>query len=204
MADGRPGGAGTRGRPRRRFQRHLRSRRHEALGGGRGDLPGGRRCPRPVASEYLVSALPVSYFVNAEGRVVGAPLGPQTVSSLQRWIARLEVADDGATRSGGEAAGPAIRRVGISRPSPAPPVDRAAALAEGAPGIPPNFVFWVLGFALVASLGGLLAEHVFSSAGLNPVPDHGPAAPRLAPTPQRTDTRRPIAPSKPRWRRSWA
>ena len=43
-----------------------------------------------VASEYLVSALPVSYFVNAQGRVVGAALGPQTTSSLQRWIARLE------------------------------------------------------------------------------------------------------------------
>jgi peroxiredoxin len=42
-----------------------------------------------VASEYLVSALPVSYFVSAEGRVVGAALGPQTASSLQRWIARL-------------------------------------------------------------------------------------------------------------------
>ena len=43
-----------------------------------------------VATEYLVSALPVSYFVNAEGRVVGAALGPQTTSSLQRWIARLD------------------------------------------------------------------------------------------------------------------
>jgi cytochrome c biogenesis protein CcmG/thiol:disulfide interchange protein DsbE len=43
-----------------------------------------------VASEYLVSALPVSYFVNAGGQVVGAALGPQTQSSLQRWIARLD------------------------------------------------------------------------------------------------------------------
>jgi cytochrome c biogenesis protein CcmG, thiol:disulfide interchange protein DsbE len=43
-----------------------------------------------VASSYLVSALPVTYFVNAEGRVVGAALGPQKESSLQRWIARLD------------------------------------------------------------------------------------------------------------------
>ncbi len=43
-----------------------------------------------VASEYLVSALPVSYFVSAGGRVVGAALGPQTVSSLQRKIAHLD------------------------------------------------------------------------------------------------------------------
>ncbi len=43
-----------------------------------------------VASTYLVSALPVTYFVDAEGRVVGAALGPQKESSLQRWIARLD------------------------------------------------------------------------------------------------------------------
>ena len=43
-----------------------------------------------VATRYLISALPVSYFVNAEGHVVGAALGPQTVTSLQRWVARLE------------------------------------------------------------------------------------------------------------------
>ena len=43
-----------------------------------------------IATRYLVSALPVSYFLNAHGRVVGAALGPQTVSSLQRWVGRLE------------------------------------------------------------------------------------------------------------------
>ncbi len=53
-------------------------------------------------------------------------------------------------------------------------VDRSAALAEGAPGIPPNFIFWALGVVLVLSLGGLLAEHLFSSAGLNPTPTTPP------------------------------
>jgi cytochrome c biogenesis protein CcmG/thiol:disulfide interchange protein DsbE len=43
-----------------------------------------------VATQYLINALPVSYFVSAEGRVVGVALGPQTVSSLERWVARLE------------------------------------------------------------------------------------------------------------------
>jgi len=43
-----------------------------------------------VASAYLVQALPVTYFLNARGRVVGAILGPQTVSSLDRWVDRLE------------------------------------------------------------------------------------------------------------------
>lgn len=43
-----------------------------------------------VATQYLISALPVTYFLNAEGRVVGAAIGPQGVSSLDRWVARLE------------------------------------------------------------------------------------------------------------------
>jgi cytochrome c biogenesis protein CcmG, thiol:disulfide interchange protein DsbE len=43
-----------------------------------------------VASAYLVQALPVTYFLNARGHVVGATLGPQTVSSLDRWVGRLE------------------------------------------------------------------------------------------------------------------
>jgi protein SCO1/2 len=73
----------------------------------------------------------------------------------------------------------------LAPPSPTAPVDRAAALAEGAPGIPTKFVFWVLGFALVASLGGLLAEHVFTAAGLNPVPT---TVPRAAPAPTPTTT----------------
>ncbi|HWD54581.1 MAG TPA: SCO family protein [Acidimicrobiales bacterium] len=68
-------------------------------------------------------------------------------------------------------------------PSPAhPPIDRAAALAEGAPGIPARFVWWVLGGALVLSLGGLLGEHLFSSAGLNP----SPTTTTTAPSPTRT------------------
>ena len=57
------------------------------------------------------------------------------------------------------------------------PIDRSAALAEGAPGIPLKFVYWGLGVVLVLSLGGLIGEHLFSSAGLNPVPTT-PAPPR--------------------------
>jgi cytochrome c biogenesis protein CcmG/thiol:disulfide interchange protein DsbE len=43
-----------------------------------------------VASQYLVAALPVSYFLDAQGRVVGAARGPQSASALQRWVVRLE------------------------------------------------------------------------------------------------------------------
>lgn len=43
-----------------------------------------------VASQYLIAALPVSYFVDADGQVVGAALGPQTVISIDHWVALLE------------------------------------------------------------------------------------------------------------------
>ena len=43
-----------------------------------------------VSTHYLVSALPVTYFLSADGKVVGAALGPQSVSSLDRWLERLE------------------------------------------------------------------------------------------------------------------
>jgi cytochrome c biogenesis protein CcmG/thiol:disulfide interchange protein DsbE len=42
-----------------------------------------------VASAYLLTALPVTYFVNAKGRIVGSALGPQSVTSLRRWVRRL-------------------------------------------------------------------------------------------------------------------
>ena len=45
-----------------------------------------------VASQYLVQALPVTYFLNPSGQVVGAALGPQSVGSLEHWVARLGVA----------------------------------------------------------------------------------------------------------------
>ena len=80
----------------------------------------------------------------------------------------------------------------IPEPS-SPRIDRAAALAEGAPGIPAKFLYWVLGVALVLSLGGLLAEHVFSSAGLNPVPT---TVPPPAVTPEPAVTPRAPAPDR--------
>ena len=56
---------------------------------------------------------------------------------------------------------------GDGAPSDAP-IDRSAALAEGAPRVPANFIWWLLGAVLVLSLGGLIGEHLFSAAGLNP------------------------------------
>jgi cytochrome oxidase Cu insertion factor (SCO1/SenC/PrrC family) len=68
-------------------------------------------------------------------------------------------------------------------PKPEPPaIDRAAALEEGAPGIPTQFIWWVLGLVLVLSLGGFIAEHLFSATGLNPTP----VTTTTAPNPVRT------------------
>jgi cytochrome c biogenesis protein CcmG, thiol:disulfide interchange protein DsbE len=38
-----------------------------------------------VATSYLLSALPVTYFLDRDGRVVHAAFGPQTLSSLEHW-----------------------------------------------------------------------------------------------------------------------
>jgi len=79
----------------------------------------------------------------------------------------------------GSASPPTEEWTGATRPVP---IDRSAALAEGAPGIPLKFVYWGLGVVLVLSLGGLIGEHLFSSAGLNPVPT----------TPTQPRTTRPV------------
>ncbi len=75
--------------------------------------------------------------------------------------------------------------------APTPEEHRAAALRAGAPGIPAKFVFWVLGTALVLSLGGLLGEHLFSAAGLNPSPTPAKSptttAPLRSPSPPAAD-----------------
>jgi cytochrome oxidase Cu insertion factor (SCO1/SenC/PrrC family) len=65
---------------------------------------------------------------------------------------------------------------------PLTPADRTSALAQGAPAIPPTFVFWILGVVLALSVGGLVGEHVFSFVGLNPTPTSTPTtAARAAP-----------------------
>jgi cytochrome oxidase Cu insertion factor (SCO1/SenC/PrrC family) len=74
-----------------------------------------------------------------------------------------------------------------------PAVDRAAALAEGAPGIPSQFIWWVLGVVLVLSLGGFIGEHLFSASGLNPTP----ASTTTAPNPVRTSPADTPAPPTP-------
>jgi cytochrome oxidase Cu insertion factor (SCO1/SenC/PrrC family) len=51
-----------------------------------------------------------------------------------------------------------------------PVVDRAAAFAANAPPVPRKFVYWLLAGAAVLGLGGLGLEHLFSAAGINPVP----------------------------------
>jgi peroxiredoxin len=42
-----------------------------------------------VATKYLLSVLPVTYFVNASGQIMGSAYGSQSVASLTRWVDRL-------------------------------------------------------------------------------------------------------------------
>jgi thioredoxin-like negative regulator of GroEL len=53
------------------------------------DYPVGVDTSAKVATQYLLTALPVTYFVDAQGRIVGSALGPQSVASLSRWVGRL-------------------------------------------------------------------------------------------------------------------
>ncbi len=53
------------------------------------DYPVGVDTSAHVASQYLLTALPVTYFLNASGKVVGSTLGTTSTATLQRWINRL-------------------------------------------------------------------------------------------------------------------
>jgi len=85
--------------------------------------------------------------------------------------------------AGGDQTAPVPPPAAPSEPDPTtPPIDRAAALAAGAPGIPAKFLYWVLGAALVLSFGGFLGERLFSAAGLNPAPTAVPRPVTTLPT----------------------
>ncbi len=42
-----------------------------------------------VSTQYLLTALPATYFIGASGRVVGAVFGPQTPTTLSKWVVRM-------------------------------------------------------------------------------------------------------------------
>ena len=42
-----------------------------------------------VASRYLIQALPVTYFLNSKGLVVGVAFGQLTSADLTTWVTRL-------------------------------------------------------------------------------------------------------------------
>ncbi len=189
---GRPSSTGTGRRGRRRFQRELRSRGHEAVGRGRGHLSRGRRCPCHGGLRVPRQRSPRQLFRGRRGTGRGRGARPSDgIVACSAGSHASTVADDGATRSGGEKSGPAVLRGGIGRTPPPPrrwtgrrPSPRAR------PAFPPNSSSGCSGIALVVSLGGLLGEHLFSSAGLNPVPT---TVPRAAATPTPATT--PSAPT---------
>ena len=120
-----------------------------------------------MATRYEVVALPVTYFLNADGK--GGGCDPRCPDRVLPDALGGESRGEPVKRSAG-AQGEAT----IAPHTEAAPVDRAAALEQGAPGIPPNFVFWVLGAILALSVGGLVVEHLFSSVGLNQTPSAAP------------------------------
>jgi thiol-disulfide isomerase/thioredoxin len=51
--------------------------------------PVGADSAATVATSYLVSALPVTYFLDAHGRVVHVAFGAQSLASLDHWVSQL-------------------------------------------------------------------------------------------------------------------
>ncbi len=71
----------------------------------------------------------------------------------------------------------------VEDPVPTPTIDRAAALAEGAPKVPRRVVVIAVIVAAVLALGGTALERLFSSVGLDPTPS---VATRAATSPTTT------------------
>ena len=59
------------------------------LADARATYPVGVDSDAKVATAYLLSALPVTYFLDASGRVVHVVFGAQTLTSLDHWAALL-------------------------------------------------------------------------------------------------------------------
>ena len=139
-----------------------------------------------VASRVPRQRAPGQLFRQRGGAGGGAALGAQTGRHCSAGSHASTAADDGASRGGRGGIWP--RRPssrGSSRVLPHPAGGPGGGPRRGGARHPRQFVFWVLGMRSSPSLGGLLAEHVFSSAGLNPVPvDCPPAA--ATPTPATT------------------
>jgi peroxiredoxin len=69
------------------------------LSEARASYPVGMDGDAHVATAYLLSALPVTYFLDARGRVVHVAFGTQTEASLDRWTDDLTAASTGSTTS---------------------------------------------------------------------------------------------------------
>jgi thioredoxin-like negative regulator of GroEL len=59
------------------------------LAGAKATYPVGVDADGTVATSYLLNALPVTYFLDAEGRVVHAAFGAQSLSDLRHWATVL-------------------------------------------------------------------------------------------------------------------
>jgi peroxiredoxin len=65
------------------------ARAESLLAGAGATYPVGIDGTAKVATDYLLAALPVTYFLDAQGRVVHVAFGAQTVSALNHWADAL-------------------------------------------------------------------------------------------------------------------
>ncbi len=59
------------------------------LAAARADYPVGVDADATVANSYLLTALPVTYFLDARGHVVHVAFGKQSLSTLEHWATQL-------------------------------------------------------------------------------------------------------------------
>ena len=143
-----------------------------------------------VATSYRLTALPVTYFLDAEGHVVHVGFGSQSLATLEHWAGVLT--GTGARLMSGEPEDGALVAAppGASRNDTSPlteaqraaafaagrvPVDRAAALRAGSVPVPRKFILWVIAGFAVLGLGGIVAEHFIGNSGVESVITTPPA-----------------------------
>ena len=59
------------------------------LAAAHGTYPVGVDANASVATEYLLNALPVTFYISPQGRVVHVGVGAQSVASLRHWTTAL-------------------------------------------------------------------------------------------------------------------
>ena len=112
-----------------------------------------------VATRYLIEALPVTYFIDSQGRVAGVAFGQLTYPDLHSWLKKLLIGLTGltgplqmTTRDDGDESDDR-EKANLD--------ERAAKFAENAPPIPRKAVVVAVVAFVVLGLGGVVLDHFF-------------------------------------------